>query len=184
MESALIASRTLLAALEAGRFDAAGLARFEQDFRAYFDPPMRYLELCATIMRNRHFREFWLRATQRGFERAQSDRDFGRVAGAAFGGLDLRPQAAMTQVWTRIAAYLAESAAEMLGGGLLGLASRRGGALGDLSAWERGWRASVADDPAWHFSWLADVGKAAVRSLPSLAARESPRVRGPLAPAT
>jgi menaquinone-9 beta-reductase len=60
MESALIASSTLLDALEHGRFDAAFLSSFERDFRRYFDPSMLFLDLCATVMRNWHFREFWM----------------------------------------------------------------------------------------------------------------------------
>ena len=52
MESALIASRMVLDALEKGRFDAAFLSRFDRDFRSYFDPTMLYLTFCAVLMRN------------------------------------------------------------------------------------------------------------------------------------
>ena len=62
MESALIAASTVIEALEHGRFDAAFLSRFERDFRHYFDPAMLYLDLCAALLRNWHFREFWMRA--------------------------------------------------------------------------------------------------------------------------
>src|SRR5579872_163491 len=57
MESALIAASTVMEALEAGRFDALYLARFERDYRAYFDPAMNFLDLCAASMRNWHFRD-------------------------------------------------------------------------------------------------------------------------------
>ena len=185
MESAMLGARTVLSALEAGRFDAAWLSAYEREFRAYFNPSMRYLELCAAIMRNRHFREFWLRSTLRGFERAQTDREFGRIAGAAFGGLDLQPGAAMGQIWTGVLAYGAESAARMVADLAAGRGPTGDGLMGDLAAWERGWRASVTDDPAWHWSWIADVVAAAARSLPSVAlSAESPRVKGPLAVAS
>jgi flavin-dependent dehydrogenase len=105
MESAIIASSTVLAALERGRFDAAFLARFERGFRRYFDPAMRYLDLCATMMRNRHFGDFWLRAATHGFAAAGVDPTFARVTGCGFGGLDLRPLPILTQVCTRIVGH-------------------------------------------------------------------------------
>lgn len=170
MESALIASSTILAALEAGRFDAAYLARFDRDFRAYFDPAMLYLDLVAAIMRNWHFREFWLRATQRGFAEATADPAFAQVAGSMFGGLNVRPLAIVEQIWSRIFAYLGQGA---------GLGNLRGVA-GDFAAWERGWSRSLRDDPKWHFSWLADLAKKSARLQPSLWTAGNPRVRGPL----
>ena len=51
---------------------------------------MNYLAVLAALMRNWHFREFWLRATRRGFELARTDREFAAVAGCGFGGLDVR----------------------------------------------------------------------------------------------
>jgi flavin-dependent dehydrogenase len=179
MESALIASRTVLAALEAGRFEAAQLASFERDFHAFFDPPMAWLDFCAAVLRNWHFREFWLRATLRGFGQAAADPAFGAVSGASFGGLNLRPLAIVEQIWARILAYVAGEApralADLVGGrGGPGLAS-------DVLAWERGWRASLAHDPAWHSAWLADVAGKAARLAPALWAGPSPRLQGPLA---
>src|SRR5260370_40425703 len=58
MESALIASSTVAESLARGKFDAAFLSQFERDFRCYFDPAMRYLDFCAALMRNWHFREY------------------------------------------------------------------------------------------------------------------------------
>src|SRR5208282_4720884 len=98
MESALIASSTILHALERGRFDAAFLSQFERDFRRYFDPSMLFLDFCAALMRNWHFREFWMQASMRGFERAKADPDFARVAGAGFGGLNVQPLAIVGQL--------------------------------------------------------------------------------------
>ncbi|WP_309604885.1 NAD(P)/FAD-dependent oxidoreductase [Phenylobacterium sp.] len=180
MESALIASQTVLDALEQGRFDAAFLSRFDGDFRTYFDPPMLYLSLCAVMMRNWHFREFWWRSTLRGFEKAQSDPDFARVAGSAFGGLNLQPQAIVGQIWSSIFAHLAQGGVQAIGDLISGRGFRAGGLAGDVEAWQRAWSASLKDDAAWHFSWLADVAKALGRVLPSLMTTDNARVRGPL----
>ncbi len=180
MESALIASQTVLDALEKGRFDAAFLSRFDRDFRSYFDPPMLYLSLCAVMMRNWHFREFWWRSTLRGFEKAQSDPDFARVAGSAFGGLNLQPQAIVGQIWSSIFAHLAQGGVQAIGDLVSGRGFRAGGLAGDVEAWQRAWTASLKDDAAWHFSWLADVAKTLGRVLPSLMSTDNARVRGPL----
>jgi geranylgeranyl reductase family protein len=175
MESAVIASATVLAALERGRFDAAFLSRFERDFRAYFDPALLYLDLVAAIMRNWHFREFWLRATQRGFAEAAADPDFARTAGSMFGGLNVRPLAIVEQIWSRVFAYLGPGA---LGGLLSGNAPA--GLIGDLAALERGWRHSLAADPAWHMSWMGDLARKSARLQPTLWAGRNPRLHGPL----
>ena len=180
MESAVIASRTVLDALEAGRFDAAYLSRFDRDFHGYFDPAMLYLQLCAVIMRNWHFREYCSRSMLRGFEKAQADPDFGRVAGSGFGGLNVQPQAIVAQIWSSIFAYLAGSGAKAVQDLMSGRGFAANGPAGDLAAWERGWSASLRDDPSWHFSWLADVAKAFARALPALCNSDNPRVRGPL----
>jgi len=181
MESALIASRTVMAALEAGQFDAAFLSRFDRDFRAYFDPSMLYLGLCAVVMRNWHFREFWWRSTLRGFEKAQTDPDFARIAGSAFGGLNLQPLAIVGQIWSSIFVHLGQGGGKALSDLVSGRGLAGGGLMGDVAAWERAWTCSLRDDPAWHFSWLADVARALARALPSLSIPNSPRVRGPLA---
>ena len=61
------------------------------------------------------------------------------------------------------------------------LAGRAPAALaGDLRAWRDGWTRSVAEDPRWHFAWLADVALKWARLQPSLwSVRQSPRVGGP-----
>ncbi len=178
MESALIAVPTLMAALEKGRFDAAFLGCFERDFRSHFDPSMRFLDLWAALTRNWHLREFWLRATARGFDEAAGDPDFARTTGAAFGGLNLRPLAVAEQVWSRLLAHVGR-------GGMADvaqlLAGRAPAALaGDLRVWRDGWARSVAADASWHYAWLADVALKWARLQPSLwSVRESPRVDGP-----
>jgi geranylgeranyl reductase family protein len=178
MESALIATPSVLDALEHGRFDAASLASFERDFRGHFDPSMRFLDLWAAVTRNWHMREFWLRATARGFDEAARDPDFGRVSGAAFGGLNLRPLAIAEQVWSRILAHVGQ-------GGIAGIAELMAGRppaalAGDWRAWRDGWNRSVAEDPGWHFAWIGDVALKWARIQPSLwAARQSPRMAGP-----
>jgi menaquinone-9 beta-reductase len=180
MESAVIGSKTLLAALAAGRFDAAYLARYDTDFRAYFDPTMLYVGFCAAVMRNWHFRELVWRVTRRGFERANRDAEFGRVAGAGFGGVDVRPRAIIVKLWTAIFEQLArgglDAVTALLSGKGAGGSARE--LVGDLAAWERGWRASVADDAAWHYAWLADVARALARLGPVMGVDENPRVKG------
>jgi geranylgeranyl reductase family protein len=180
MESALIASRMVLDALEKGRFDAAFLSRFDRDFRSYFDPTMLYLTFCAVLMRNWHFREFWWRSTLQGFEKAQNDPAFGRVAGAAFGGLNLQPQAIVAQIWSSLILNLAQGGAKAIGDLISGRGIRSSGIVGDIAAWERAWGSSLRDDPAWHYSWLADVARALAKALPTLLSTQNPRVRGPL----
>jgi hypothetical protein len=178
MESSLIAAPTLLAALEAGQFDAAQLSSYQRDFRRYFDPSMLFLDLCAAMMRNWHFRDFWLRATSRGFDEARLDPDFARISGAGFGGLNIRPLAIVEQVWSRIFAHVGAGGSRAI----VDLMNGRAGAglSGDLAAWERGWRGSLGADPAWHFSWMGDVIKKAIVLQPTLWAGASPRVAGPL----
>jgi hypothetical protein len=179
MESALIAAPVLMDALEQGRFDKAFLGRFERDFRDYFDPSMRYLDLAATMTRNWHFKEFWMRATLRGFDVARADPDFARVAGSAFGGLNLRPLAVVEQIWSRIFAELGAGGARMVGDLMSGRGLGTGALAGDIAVMERAWEASIAADPAWHFSWLADVARKLVKLQATFWTEGNPRVRGP-----
>ena len=178
MESALLASATLERALAAGRFDAAFLASFERDFRRYFDPAMRYLDLCATMLRNRHFRHFWLETGRRMYAEASVDTEFARVAGATFGGLDVRPLPILAQIWTRSFTVLGEAGLQAaLGFFGLGqpLAPRWGGAY---AAWARGWRRSLTQDPGWTMSWLADLARASRAVQETVCIARSPRVEG------
>jgi menaquinone-9 beta-reductase len=178
MESALIASSTLLKALELGRFDAAFLANFERDFRSYFDPGMLFLGFCAAAMRNWHFREFWMRSGLRGCERAMADGDFARVAGAGFGGLNVHPLGILRQIGASMLRYLGEGTMNTLRNFIIGTPIGGEAMLGDLVAWQSAWKRSVSADPDWHAAWLADVVKKAAQLGPSLLAQENPRVRG------
>jgi menaquinone-9 beta-reductase len=178
MESALIASSTLLRALELGRFDAAFLANFERDFRSYFDPGSLFLSFCAVVMRNWHFREFWMRSARRGCERAMADGDFARIAGAGFGGLNVHPLGILQQVAASILRYLGEGAMNTLRSFVVGSSIGDQAVLEDLVAWQNGWKKSISADPDWHAAWLNDVMKKAAQLGPSLLTRENPRVRG------
>jgi geranylgeranyl reductase family protein len=178
MESALIAASTIVESFEQGRFDAAFLSRFERDFRRYFDPAMLYLDLCAALLRNWHFREFWLRAGMRGFAEASANPVFARVAGSTFGGLEVRPSLILAQVWSRIFGDLSEGGVQMFLGFLNGRFDRPARLSGDFGAWQRGWWRSLIDDPLWTASWLADVAKKATRVQATLWASDNPRVRG------
>jgi geranylgeranyl reductase family protein len=180
MESALIGASSVMDALEAGRFDAGFLQRFEDDFRGYFDPSMRFLTLCASIMRNWHLRDFWFRATRRGFEEAKADPTFAGLAGSIFGGPTLRPLAVVEQIWAKIFRYLGADGVRMAGEllGLRGFAPR--GLAADLGALQRGMRSSLSDDPRWHFSWAGDVLKSAAAVQSTLWTSGNPRMLGPL----
>jgi geranylgeranyl reductase family protein len=178
MESALIASSTLLKALELGRFDAAFLANFERDFRSYFDPGMLFLGFCAAAMRNWHFREFWMRSALRGCERAMADGDFARIAGAGFGGLNVHPLGILRQIGASMLRYLGEGTMNTLRNFLIGTPIGGDAMLGDLVAWQSAWKRSVSADPDWHAAWLADVVKKAAQLGPTLLTQENPRVRG------
>jgi menaquinone-9 beta-reductase len=177
MESALIASSTVLHALERARFDAASLSSFEQDFRRYFDPAMLFLDLCATLMRNWHFREFWMRSAMRGCERAAADPDFARFAGAGFGGLTVQPLAIVRHIGASILRYWGEGTVQTLRDLMRG-ARTADGLFGDLATWWSAWDRSATEDPGWHKAWLADLAKRAEGLGPSLWTQENPRVRG------
>ena len=179
MESAIIGARTIATALEKGSFEEADFARFERDFRGYFDHGMLYLSFYATMMRNRHFGPFFLSMTRQGFERAQHDREFARIAGTGFGGLNVQPAAIAAQLWGGIGQHIAQGGGAALADLVAGRGVSRDGFIGDWDLWRRGWRASVAEDPVWHRGWLADILRAAGKLGPSFTGRENPRVRGP-----
>jgi geranylgeranyl reductase family protein len=182
LESALIASSTLAAALEQGHTDAQHLSSFERDFRRYFDPAMRYLDLCATIMRNRHLRDFWLQVAASGCMEAATDPNFARISGASFGGLDIRPATILAQMWMKmvydIGAGSAQQLLSMLGG-RPGSSSRW---VSDLKMLRVGWCRSLSDDPVWHVLWTADVMQKWVGVFKSLQLSPDPRFAGPSLP--
>lgn len=176
-ESALLGAATLTEALSQGRTDARFLAAYERSSRAYFDPAMRYLDFVACLMRNRHFADYWLTVVARGCELAMADRAFARTGGAAFGGMDVRPLEVIGRIWAKLAG-------DLLGGGALlarELANGRAGTLPgvlELGQWHSAWWGSLAEDPAWHARWLADVGGKWLRLAGTTRLRD-PRLRGP-----
>lgn len=185
MESGLIAAETIASALAMGRFDAHTLARFDTDSQNYFDPSMRWLELCATFLRNRHLRAFSQRLLLRGLQQATRDPDFARATGAAFGGLDLQP--------LDIAGHLGSAGLQWLGSAIpqavLDVLLRRFGSstgiIGDIAELRRGWISSHQDDAQWHRQWMIDLARAAARIDPASIAGQNQRLVGrlPIRPA-
>lgn len=178
MESALLAAPVLAAALESGRTDAEGLAAYETAFRAYFDPAMRFLDLCAALLRNRQLARPWLGALARGCELAQADPAFARTAGGYFGGLDVRPFGILGRMWVRMVEDLALAWPRLVTGVAAGRL-REGTTVTDLVEWQAAWTRSLLADPLWHARWSLDVQR---KSLGLLAAArdagEDPRLAG------
>lgn len=152
MESAILALPTLMDALERNRFEADDLASFERDFRGYFDPSMRYLELAAALVCNRHMAEFWYRVIGHGHEEAARDHAFAGIAGSVFGGPGLQPLTASVQTWSKAFTRLAEAARP--GGAGSALSARF---AEDFRAFQRCWTRSSSENPDWHAEWLRDV---------------------------
>lgn len=172
MESAILALPTLVGALERGRFEAEDLAPFDHDFRGYFDPAMRYLELSAALVSNRHLSEFWLRVGAHGHEEAAEDPAFARIAGSIFGGPALQPLSVSAQLWTRVFARYAQAA---VGGGRPSLSARF---AEDFQAFNRGWTRSSSENPDWHAEWLRDVIGRTVEVQKSIWTKRNPRRDG------
>ncbi len=184
-ESALIASAVIADAVDKGRSDGRFLSRYEHAFRAYFDPALGYLDLCAAVMRNHFMRDFWLDAFGRGCEMAAADPDFARTAGSGFGGMDVRPLSILSHIWKKLTADLGASATGLFASGFgapvdepLPTAARWLRALG---SWTEGWWRSAVDDPVWHAAWTADVFRKWTGVLERAGVESDPRVRGPVA---
>jgi geranylgeranyl reductase family protein len=177
-ESSLLAAPVLQAALEAGRFDARQLSAYETTFRAYFDPAMTFLDLCAAILRNRHLARPWLKALARGCELAEADPAFARTGGSYFGGLDVRPFGIMAHVWVRVVQDLLLAWPRLLGG-LGRTCDSRATSVGDLIEWQAAWSRSLVADPLWHARWAMDVQRKSVRLLSTMhGAGTDPRAAG------
>jgi flavin-dependent dehydrogenase len=162
MESALFAAQALLSALETGDFSASSLRAYEAAFRAYFDRPMLFLDLCSQMLRNRHLARPLLNVLVRGCQLAQEDGGFARVAGSYFGGLELEPTAILGEVWWRsvqevLLAWPRLAAAPAAG--------RRPSATSplDLLEWQRALARSLLSDPRWHLRWTLDLQRQWVR---------------------
>jgi flavin-dependent dehydrogenase len=177
-ESALLAAPALQAALEAGRFDAQQLSAYELAFRAYFDPAMTFLDLCAALLRNRQLARSWLKALARGCELAQVDPAFARTGGSYFGGLDIQPFGILSHIWVRIIEDTVLAWPRLLGG-LASTRSSRATSVGDLIEWQAAWSRSLMADPLWHTRWTMDVQRKAVRLVSSMQHAEGdPRAAG------
>jgi geranylgeranyl reductase family protein len=170
MESAVLAATTLIDALGRSRFEAEDLAPFERDFRGYFDPTMRYLELCAALVSNRHMLEFGLRVWAHGHDEAAKDNAFARISGSIFGGPALQPLAVSAQMWSRTFARFGEA--------LAGDASLSGQFAEDYRAFRRGWTASTTENPEWHADWLKDVVARTFEVQKTIWTKRNPRPDG------
>ena len=164
MESALLASPVLRAALDAGRFDAGRLSAYETAFRDYFDPAMTFLDLCAATLRNRHLARPWLKALARGCDLAQADPAFARAGGSYFGGLDVQPFGILGQMWVRVIQDLVLAWPRLLSGARGG-ERPAGTTVTDVVEWQASWLRSLASDPLWHARWTVDVQRKWVRVL-------------------
>jgi hypothetical protein len=157
MESALLAAPTLMAALESGAFDADSLASYEAAFRAYFDPSMSFLDLCAVMLRNRYLARPWLKALARGCQVAQEDADFARTSGSFFGGLEIRPLDILGQVWTRTIEDAMLAWPRLLTDLAPSRGGRRGTSPGDLIEWQTALWRSALSEPRWHARWMVEL---------------------------
>ena len=177
-ESSLLAAPVLHAALEAGRFDARQLSAYEPAFRAYFDPAMTFLDLCAAVLRNRNLARPWLKALARGCELAQADPAFARTGGSYFGGLDIQPFGILSHIWVRIVQDLTLAWPRLLGG--LGRPrDSRATSVGDLIEWQVAWSRSLMADPLWHARWTMDVQRKSLGLLSTMhGAGKDPRAAG------
>jgi geranylgeranyl reductase family protein len=173
MESALLAASVIEAALESDRFDAAQLSGYDRSFRAYFDPSMNFVDLCAAMLRNRHLAGPWLRTLERGCRSAQRDESFARVASGYFGGPDIRPSGILGALWLWIVSDVAGvwSSAFAADGG--------GPTLSDLVEWQAALARSAVRDPLWHMRWALDVQRKWATVLADAPLRrEDPRAAG------
>jgi flavin-dependent dehydrogenase len=178
MESALLAADVLLEALAAGDCSSAALSAYERRFREYFDPAMVFMDLVASLMRNRRLAKPWLKLMARGCELAQSDTEFGRVAGGYFGGLDVRPPSILAQIGLKMAEELVllfprGLAAPALGGSAVWRS------LVDLAEWQLAWTRSIVEEPVWTARWLGDVQRKWLRASAAMTMRNAdPRAAG------
>jgi hypothetical protein len=177
MESALLAAPVLLDALEGGTFGAGDLAAYDVNARMYFDPSMRFLAACASMLRNPHLAGPWLDALARGCELAQADPTFARRASAYFGGQDVRPSSVLTAMATRIMRDLMLALPETFSS----LPGRSAGTtVGDLLAWQSAWVKSLVADPIWHLRWAMEVQRKWIGLMAGgLSSAGDPRAIGP-----
>jgi geranylgeranyl reductase family protein len=180
MESAILAAPIIMRALSVGRFNANMFSAYERNFRAYFDPSMIFLDLCAATMRNRHFAESWLKGLARGCAVAQKDPAFARTAGAYFGGLEINPTLILSQVWFNMACELAFVLPNSIQGFFNKDVNELVPSIRDMMSWHLSWWSSVFADPAWHVSWILDLQRKWLKFLSSTKdPLRDPRADGP-----
>lgn len=179
MESALIGASIISAGIEQGKFDAVFLSSYEQAFRRYFDPSFCYIDLCATLMRNPYFGNFWLKSIARGCELALEDEEFARTTGATFGGMQVDPVNIASQVWRKVLGEVISATTQSLFGMASGDIRPISDTLSTTLGLQLNWWRSVASDPVWHARWAADVSKKWLKLLTILPrATDDPRVQG------
>jgi geranylgeranyl reductase family protein len=179
MESALLASPVLTAALDAGRFDSEQLSAYETAFRSYFDPAMTFLDFCAAVVRNRHMARPWLKALGRGCDLAQADTAFARTSASYFGGLDVRPFGILSAMSMRVVQDLTFAWPRFLVSRTHRGEPPAGTTVGEFVDWQSALSRSLLSDPLWHARWTVDVQRKWLRVL-SLAGRGAgdPRFAG------
>lgn len=178
MESALIAADVIHSAL-LGTSSDGELSAYEKRFRAYFDPSMVFLDLCAATMRNERFSECWLNAMARGCELAQTDSRFGRTTGAYFGGLEINPTGILSQVWISILSDLATLGPRSVGALLNSEPSPLIASAHDIIDWQMSWWKSALGNPIWHASWAMDLEQKWLRFLSMIIdTKDDPRAQG------
>jgi hypothetical protein len=174
MESALIGSSVLIDSLEQGRFDSAFLSLYNRRFHQYFDPGWIYVDLCAALMRNRCFRDSWLKMLARGCRLAQKDADFARVVGATFGGLKIEPFEIISRIWMKTLGELNPWLGLIAGDG-----SSLSMAFGDLLGWQVSFWQSLVENPVWHLEWTSDIVEKWGRFISIFSVRaQDPRAEG------
>jgi geranylgeranyl reductase family protein len=179
MESALLASPVLTAALDAGRFDSDQLSAYETAFRSYFDPAMTFLDFCAAVVRNRHMARPWLKALGRGCDLAQADPAFARTSASYFGGLDIRPFGILGQMSMRVVQDLALAWPRFLVSRTRSGEPPAGTTVGDFFEWQSALSRSLLSDPLWHSRWTVDVQRKWVNVLSTAgSAAGDPRFEG------
>lgn len=164
MESALLAAPVLAGALESGDCSAAGLAPYETAFRAYFDPSMMFLDLCAEMLRNRHLARPWLKAIARGAQMAQQDDAFADTGGSYLG--DIRPLDLLGKFWMRSMEEVLLAWPRFFSG-VAGPRRQPGTSPVDLVDWSIAFSRSMVEDPRWHMNWVGDIQRQWARLLSS-----------------
>jgi geranylgeranyl reductase family protein len=179
MESALLAGSVLAGALADGDFRASRLAAYEAAFRAYFDPSMLFLDLCASMFRNPHLVRPSLKALARAFRVAEKDGLFARTCGSYFGGFEIRPFAMLGLAWLRASEEALLAWPRLLFGADGERLSHAETSPSDLLEWQTSLLRSTLSDPRWHLAWTLDVQRQWARVLE--ATRETggdPRAQG------